>query len=110
MTIDECIGVADEVTPNGVTRPVKLQWLFELEGKIHVELLGEAPEAVIYPTAEQTATWELIAPPPFDRMYWMYLVSMVACLRGDTERYEMAAALFNEAYLAYGKWLRREGA
>ncbi len=109
MTMNQCIALADKILPNGVTAEVKLRWLAELEGRVRVELLGEAPGTVAPPSVVEAETEQMRAPYPFDRMYWMYLVCMVEEMRGDSGRYEMAAGLFNGAYQAYGKWLRREG-
>ncbi len=110
MTIQECIDFADMVSPNGVATAVKRRWLWELEGQVQVELLGVRPGALEEPPGVEGDDEELCVPYPYDRMYWLYLVSMMEYMRGNAERYEPAAALFNAAYLAYGKWQKREGA
>jgi hypothetical protein len=55
-------------------------------------------------------TTVLCVPHPYDRLYWLYVAAMLAYTRGDAARYENTAALFNLAFLNYGKWLKRKGA
>jgi hypothetical protein len=93
--------LVDAVEPNGYSREVKRRILGELEGRVRVELHGDAP-------AEFDG--ELTVPHPYDQIYRLYLLAMILHMEGDRDRYEDAAALFNSAYLNYGKWLkRREG-
>ena len=77
-----------------------------LEGKIRVELLGEAVQAQTLLTADDGDV-QLIASHPYDQMYWMYLLAMLFCASGEVARYENAAALFNAAYMGYAKLVKR---
>ena len=101
MTIETCISLVDATEPNGYSEVVKTRILGELEGRVRVELQGGSP-------AEFDG--ELTVPHPYDQLYRFYLLAMICHMKGDRDRYESAAALFNAAYLNYGKWLkRREG-
>jgi hypothetical protein len=100
MTIETCIGLVDAMEPNGYSEEVKRRILEELEGRVRVELHGCA-------SAEPDG--KLTVPYPYDQIYRFYLLAMIFHMEGDRDRYESAAALFNAAYLNYGKWLKRRG-
>ena len=55
MTINTCLSFVDGILPNAVPRATKCRWLGELEGRVRVELLGNAPE-------QQTAPDEAAVP------------------------------------------------
>ncbi len=110
MTIQGFLDLTDTLPATGAPLPLRLRWLSEIEGRVRVELLGEAPEdvpSIGEDTARETA---LATPAPYDRLYWMYYLAMADSVAGDTARYENAAALFNEAYASYGRYLKRRGA
>ncbi len=106
MTVNECLEIVEPLSPSAVGTDIRLRWLSELEGKIRVELLGESVEGQSMLTADDGEE-ELIAPHPYDQMYWMYLLAMLFCASGEVARYENAAALFNAAYMGYAKLVKR---
>ena len=103
------MDLVDTMTPNRVAISVKLRFLGEIEGKVRVELLGEDPRDLAPFDTEVPMGTELCVPHPYDQLYLLYIVAMMDYLNGDTARYENGAALFNQAYQAYGKWLKRQG-
>lgn len=109
MTIETCMNLVDAMMPNGMDGAVKLRFLGEVEGKVCVELLGEEPDGERNFTVETPADRELRAPHPYDQLYPLYVMAMMAYVGGDMTRYENGAALFNAAYQSYGKWLKRRG-
>lgn len=109
MTITACLQAAAGELPVGLPTETTLRWLSELEGRVAVELLGESPEEVTPLTAATPTDTELSVPHPYDRLYPLYLVAMSDLMMGDVARYANTAALFNEAYRGYGKWLKRRG-
>ncbi len=109
MTVQQFLDITDALSPGGPGVAVKLRWLSEIEGRVRVELYGEAPSAIpVIDTATPRDT-ALAAPAPYDRLYWMHHVAMADYIAGDAARYENAAALFNEAYASLGRWLKRKG-
>lgn len=46
----------------------------------------------------------LPVPPPYDRVYWLYLTAMLHFADGEYDRYQNSMALFNSAY---GDYIRR---
>ncbi len=109
MTIQDCMDLVDTMTPNRVALSVKLRFLGEIEGKVRVELLEEDPHELTPFDVDVPMGTELCVPHPYDQLYLLYIVAMMDYLNGDSARYENGAALFNQAYLAYGKWLKRRG-
>lgn len=110
MTINECIKLLDTMMPNETQASVKLRLLGEIEGRVKVELLGGEPGSAVPFTEETPGDTALCVPSPFDRIYLLYVMSMMDYLNGDITRYENGASLFNLAYRDYGKWLQRRGA
>lgn len=109
MTIETFLDLVDGLAPSGVDVSLKLRWLGEIEGRVRVELLGQSPDTLPRFTPETPRSTELCVPPPYDRLYWMYYMAMLDYLSGNAVRYENAAALFNEAYAGYGRYLKRQG-
>ncbi len=110
MTVQNFLDLTDLLSPGCVDPVLRLRWLGEVEGRIRVELLGEDPAALPVFGSDLPRDTPLAAPSPYDRLYWMYHLAMCDYLAGDTARYENAAALFNEAYASYGRYLKRRGA
>ena len=110
MTIGSCMDFVDTVMPNSLPPEVKLRFLGEAEGRVRVELLGEAPDGgADFGTATPKDT-PLSAPHPYDQIYWLYLMAMMDYVGGNAARFENTASLFNAAFRDYGKYLKRRGA
>ncbi len=95
------------MAPGEVDPVLRLRWLCEIEGRVRVELLGEDPAAIPEINTETPRHTVLTVPAPYDRLYWLHHLAMCNCLAGDTVRYENAAAMFNETYASFGRWLKR---
>ncbi len=109
MTVQNFLDLTNTLAPGGYGIPVKLKWLSEIEGRVRVELLGERAEDIPTIDVSTPRDMPLSVPAPYDRLYWMYHMAMADYMAGDASRYENAAALFNEAYAAYGRYLLRGG-
>lgn len=109
MTVNTCLTLVDTISPNHVDAAVKLRWLNELDAQIRVDVLGETPDSQPEPAGMTDGSRVLTVPYPFDRLYWLYLVSLIDWLSGDSTRYENGAALFNAAYNRYAKYMIRTG-
>ncbi len=110
MTIQSYLDLTDTLAPGAVDAALRLRWLSELEGRVQVELHDRPPEELTLITESTPRETVLTVPHPYDRLYWMYCLAMTDSLAGDSARYENAAALFNEAYAGYGRWLKRHAA
>lgn len=107
MTAEHCIELVDTLVPNAVPITLKHRWLAELEGYILVGIKKHDPESLAI-TGEGEESIPLSLPFPFDRVYWMYLASMVDFFNGDISRYEETATLADNALEDYAKWYKRE--
>ena len=110
MTIEGCIRLVEAMFPGAMDEALSLHFLGEIEGKVKVELHGEDPAVSVQFDGTTDKGTVLSVPPPYDQIYWLYLVAMASFVSGDASRYENAAALFNIAYQNYGKLLMRRGA
>ena len=68
MTINTCLSFVDGILPNAVPRATKCRWLGELEGRVRVELLGNAPEQQTAPDEVADGDTELSVPFPYDQI------------------------------------------
>ncbi len=109
MTLQNFLDLTDLLSPGAVDPALRLRWLGEIEGRVRVELLGESPEALSVIASDSPRDAVLAAPSPYDRLYWLHHLAMCDYLAGDAVRYENSAMMFNEAYAAYGRYLRRTG-
>ncbi len=110
MTIQNFLDLTDRLAPGCADPLLRLRWLGEIEGRVRVELLGEDPATLPFIGADTATNTLLSVPAPYDRLYWLHHLAMCDYLSGDTARYENTAALFNEAYAGYGRFLKRKGA
>ena len=110
MTIQSFLELTDALTPGEVDPTVRLRWLGEIEGRVRVELLGEDPTTLSEINRDTPTATVLAVPAPYDRLYWLHHLAMCNCLAGDSARYENAAAMFNESYASFGRWLKRREA
>ena len=81
MTITKALDALDRAKPNVFTQAEKLGWLSEVEGTITEEIVrthkgGETEEFVPFGDGTDMET-ELTAPPPYDRLYPLYLAAQV---------------------------------
>ena len=111
MTVNTCIDLADMLAPNDIDDTVKRRWLGEIDGNVRVDLLGHSTVDAANGTEDGVlpVTASLAVPYPFDRLYWMYLVAMIAFAQNDLVGYANAATMFNAAYERYAKWVQRGG-
>ncbi len=110
MTVQDFLNLTDVLAPDEVDPAVRLHWLGEVEGRVRVELLGEDPATLTAFASDTPRDTVLAVPSPYDRLYWLHHLAMCDYLLGDAARYENAAAMFNEAYASYGRFLKRKGA
>jgi hypothetical protein len=111
MTVNTCIALADMLAPNDIDAALKRRWLGEIDGNVRVDLMGQSTADASADTEDGvlSETASLTVPYPFDRLYWMYLVAMIAYTQNDLVGYTNAATMFNAAYERYAKWVQRGG-
>lgn len=97
MTQKDAISVLRSFRTTELTDDVIARMLSELEGRIEIELHGNA-------------TWvdrgTLSVKNPYDRVYWTFLVAMVDLYEGRAQDYAHTYAEFTRAFEAYANHCR----
>ena len=101
--IDDVIRLACSMRVNELDELTLTTLLVELENLLAVEIRGETPDS---PSLLDT---DLVIPPPFQHVYWTYLVAMIDLAARDLESYKVSYALFCEARDTYARWYHRTG-
>ena len=103
MKVSELIAYVDEIKPNAFSDAVKLSWLNEVEGMVQLGvMLLDPAELVTYTTADTGD--ELLAAPPYDKLYRAYLCACVDLANGEYKKYANTMAVFNAQYGEYMRW------
>ncbi|MBE6703237.1 MAG: hypothetical protein E7585_07510 [Ruminococcaceae bacterium] len=105
MTTKEAIDLACVLRPNELGSEALGSLLAELESSLATEVRGECPHGDCCPLVVTETV--LSAPPPFDRLYWAYLVAMIDLSAKDLDAYGLSYALYQEARTAYARWYHR---
>lgn len=112
-TIDEVIARVDARKPNVYSDEDKARWLMELDGRLYRELFARWPAAQPEIGKKPPEQWPeeggapLLVEPPYDGLYELYLEAMVDYYDQETEAYNNAAALFDQAESEFRKQYRR---
>lgn len=104
MTKSEVLAFVQSVRAHELEDAVMLRWLDELEKKVNVELHGRLSreKRVPVPMADQ-----LSVASPYDKIYWTYLLAMIELTKGTPQSYELASAVFKEAWSDYARHVQR---
>lgn len=110
MTLRECIDKIDAIDPNAYSDAQKAKWLLEADGSIASWVFLIAPSYVSRPDLMVDAgyAFPLLAPPPFDKLYPLYLHAMIHYANSEYERYQNDMQLYNEAYGEFWRWFAAE--
>lgn len=103
MTIQEIINRVDQNNPNALDTRTKLGWIAQLDGRIALDvmLMNAAETEQFRYTSANVAP---LVPFPHDDLYEMYLNMRIHAAQGETERYQNALSLYNNAYKNYVRW------
>ncbi len=107
MTLSECIGRVDGIEPNAYTNEQKAAWVSECEGRVYTEVFLLTPSEFTPLTYADDSGTTLAVMPPHDRLYPLYLQTMVLYANGEYDRYANAMALFNSAWGEFVRWFAR---
>lgn len=98
MTIADAISRVDAQKHNTVDQKLKIEWLSYLEGQIHTEIVDPGGSFKPFTSDIDTSAYELAAPPPYDEVYILYLISKIDLQNQEIARYQNSRVLFNNAY------------
>ena len=105
MTVGEALNLIDERKPNEFSQERKLEWLSLLDGRIDREILrthcGAPQTAFARYRLEDDMDTELLADDVYRDMYLYFLECRMDYERGELERYNNSAVMFEQRYMDY---------
>ncbi|MCL2488252.1 MAG: hypothetical protein FWE80_06165 [Oscillospiraceae bacterium] len=111
MTIHQAIEQCDMLQGNPYGNREKLLWLSTLEAKIWEEIISRYEKKRKKPVfdgwGDRDMGKTLLAEPPFDELYVLYLTAQVDFHNGEMNRYNNAAARFNQAFAEFARHYNR---
>ena len=96
--------MATAIKPNKYPSEVMTAWINEVEGIVQTEIMLISPEDIIMYDYETNANTKLLALPPHDKIYYLYLLAMIDFANGEYERYQNSITMFNAALDEYTAW------
>lgn len=123
MRLIEILNRIDSLKQNQLEDAVKRSWLSDMEEQIVNEVVKthEMPERVLgnelvqryLETGERMydentdPDTELIAPPPYDDLYFWWLAAKVDLINLDNKQYKNDYQMYNNAYLTFQDYWNR---
>lgn len=103
MTIDKILDMVVRLKPNSLTKVDIVDFINEVEADIIINTLKQPFERVT------EFSQELIAPTPFEHVYFDYLVAKIDFLNGDAEFYSLSSRQYNATMNALVAYCIRNG-
>lgn len=112
MNLQTALDRVDVHRPNHVNETQKIAWLNELDGQINTELVRThctRPGQFCFKGYDDTTDGDtvLLAPFPYDELYFYYLCAQVDNVNQEIEKYNNDRELFNNAYKLLSDWMNR---
>ena len=110
MTINKAMERASRLRSDPYDDETKAGWLLELEGRIREEVVeaheGAAAGEPVRAFPED-ADRPLLAGPPYERVYELYLLCQIDLHNGEADRYANSVRVFNRALDAWAQAYHR---
>ena len=106
-TLQGVLDIIDSIKPNAFSEEAKTAWINEIEGLVQTEVFLLAIEDVVQYTWPENAAATLLAKPPHDKIYWVYLSAMVDFANGEYDKYQNTMQMFNQFFGEYMRWYAR---
>lgn len=106
-TLQGVLDIIDSIKPNAFSEEAKTAWINEVEGLVQTEVFLLAIEDVVQYTWPENAAATLLAKPPHDKIYWVYLSAMVDFANGEYDKYQNTMQMFNQFFGEYMRWYAR---
>lgn len=106
-TLQGVLDIIDSIKPNAFSEEAKTAWINEIEGLVQTEVFLLAIEDVVQYTWPKDAAVTLLAKPPHDKIYWVYLSAMVDFANGEYDKYQNTMQMFNQFFGEYMRWYAR---
>lgn len=112
MNLQTALDRVDLHRPNHVNEIQKIAWLNELDGQINTELVKthyHMPDEFVFNGYDDTTEGDtkLLAPFPYDELYFYYLCAQVDNVNQEMEKYNNDRELFNNAYKLLSDYINR---
>ena len=110
MTINKAMERASRLRSDPYDDETKAGWLLELEGRIREEVVeaheGAAAGEPVRAFPEDSDR-PLLAGPPYERVYELYLLCQIDLHNGEADRYANSVRVFNSALDAWAQAYHR---
>ena len=115
MTINEAIGLVDQLRPNSYSTENKIAWLSKLDGRIFTELYQTREDCPLdsfdgYGSDTDGDTALLVPYPYAEDIYNYFLQAQIDKENGEVMRYNGSITMYNSAFAAYAAAYNREHA
>ena len=123
MKLIEALNRIDQLKVNQIEDAVKRSWLSDIEEQIVNEVVRthEMPERLLENERVQRdleggermydedtpPDTELVAPPPYDDVYFWWLASKIDLITRDNKQYKNDYQMYNNAYLTFQDYWNR---
>lgn len=115
MTINKAMERVSRVRTDSFDDETRAGWLIELEGRIREEVMQthrpgsvQDPEPVPVLSFPEDADRTLLVPPPYDRLYELYLLCQIDLYNGEADRYANSVQIFNSALSNWAQAYHRQ--
>lgn len=105
-SIADILSYADTLKPNNYDSSLKISWISTLEGRIQIEIMLIAVDAIVTYSETELSTIPLV-PAPYNELYKLYLLAMMDLYGEDYKKYQQSIALFNDLLREYTGWYAR---
>ena len=106
-TLQGVLDIIDSIKPNAFSEEAKTAWINEIEGLVQTEVFLLAVEDVVQYQWPEDSGATLLAKPPHDKTYWVYLSAMVDFANGEYDKYQNTMQMFNQFFGEYMRWYAR---
>ena len=106
-TLQSVLEMIDSIKPNAFSDEAKTAWINEVEGLVQTEVFLLAVEDVVQYKWPDDSGATLLAKPPHDKIYWVYLSAMVDFGNGEYDKYQNTMQMFNQFFGEYMRWYAR---
>ena len=103
-TLQGVLELIDDIKPNAFSDEVKTAWVNEVEKLVQTEVFLLAVEDVVQYQWPADSGATLLAKPPHDKIYWVYLSAMVDFGNGEYDKYQNTMQMFNQFFSEFMRW------
>lgn len=110
MKVRNVLDQVNEVKPNTFSDARLMDFLNEAEAMIWTEVLDNDPANYRTLTLPSDNETDLIANPPYSKLYGAYIQAMIDFQNEESISYQNNMAMFNSVFLEYKKYMQRREA